>query len=66
MPTKKKYPAVLVRFEGPDAQLKKKVVRLAAQHGISASKVVAMSVRLGLPLVKKNLDGLLQEETIEE
>jgi hypothetical protein len=39
--------------------LPKEIEDLGHQHGLSASKVGEMAVRLGLPLVKKQLSGLL-------
>ncbi len=52
-------PSVQVYFTGRDKALYKKVMSVSKAHGMSASTVAALAIRLGLPLVKRNLEGLL-------
>ena len=52
-------PSVQIYFTGRDKGLHKKIETLAKKHGMSASTIGALAIRLGLPLVKKNLEGLL-------
>ena len=46
-------PSVQIYFTGRDKGLHKKIETLAKKHGMSASTIGALAIRLGLPLVKK-------------
>lgn len=63
MPSKKVsrvMPAsVQVYFTGRDKPVHRKLQALAKKHGMSESTIGALAIRLGLPMVKKNLEGLL-------
>jgi len=62
MSTQKKRilpPSVTVYFTGRDKSLHRKLEILAKKHGMSSSTIGGLAIRLGLPLVKKNLEGLL-------
>ena len=52
-------PKVAIYFTGRDKSLHKKLEALAKKHGMSSSTIGALAIRLGLPLVQKNLEGLL-------
>ena len=52
-------PSVKVYFTGRDKSLHKKLEALAKKHGMSSSTIGSLAIRLGLPLVRKNLEGLL-------
>lgn len=52
-------PYVKVYFTGKDATLPKKIEALSKKYGVSSSMLGAWAIRQGLPLVKKNLDGLI-------
>ena len=52
-------PSVTVYFTGRDKSLHRKLEALAKKHGMSSSTIGALAIRLGLPLVRKNLEGLL-------
>ncbi len=56
---KKTLGSVRVYFTGRNSKLGDKLSSVAAEHGMSASMVGALAIRLGLPLVKRNLEGLL-------
>lgn len=47
-----------VYFTGRDKSVYKELVTLSERSGITISKLGAMAIRLGLPLLAKNLDGL--------
>lgn len=63
MPTKKTErtfpPSVQVYFTGNNKSLHKKIQALAKKHGMSESAISVLAIRLGLPMVRKNLEGLL-------
>ena len=52
-------PNVTVYFTRRDKSLYSKLLALAKKHGMSSSTIGALAIRLGLPLVRKNLEGLL-------
>ena len=56
---KKPIPYMKIYFTGKDEALLKKVKKLASAHGMSVSKIGALAIRLGLPLLRRNLEGLL-------
>lgn len=56
---KKRLPSVRIYFGGKNSSLGKKLHAVAKEHGMSASMVGVLAIRLGLPLVKRNLEGLL-------
>lgn len=56
---KKPIPYLKMYFTGKDGALLLKVKELAAAHGMSVSKIGVLAIRLGLPLLKRNLEGLL-------
>jgi len=58
-------PRVQIYFTGRDKFLKKKLDALAEKHGMSSSTIGTLAIRLGLPLVQKNLVGLIPDEGVE-
>ena len=54
-------PFVKVYFSERDQNLEEEIELLARESGMSASMIGAMAIRLGLPMVKKNLEGLIIE-----
>lgn len=58
-------PSVQVYFTGRDKSLHKKLQAVAKKHGMTESKVAALAIRLGLPLVERNLEGLLIDITTQ-
>lgn len=52
-------PYVKVYFSGNGAALPKQIEALSKKYGISSSLLCAWAIRQGLPLVKKNLSGLV-------
>ena len=63
MPTKKRTlpPSIQVYFTGRDKPLHKKLQAVCKKHGMSESTIGALAIRLGLPLVERNLEGLLTD-----
>ena len=59
-------PSVTVYFTGRDKSLNKKLEALAKKHGMSSSTIGSLAIRLGLPLVQKNLEGLIQGADAEQ
>lgn len=58
--TKRTFPpSVQVYFTGRDKPLHRKLQQLTKKHGMSESTIGALAIRLGLPLVERNLEGLL-------
>lgn len=58
----KSHPAFIkVYFTGYDEPLAKQIETLAKDHGLSASIVGAKAIRIGFPVVKKQLDGLFAD-----
>jgi len=57
--TKKTLASVRIYFTGHNEKLGRKLQSVADQHGMSVSMIGVLAIRLGLPLVKKNLEGLL-------
>lgn len=56
---KKPIPYLKIYFTGKDAELFLKIRKLADAHGMSGSKIGSLAIRLGLPLLRRNLEGLL-------
>ncbi len=56
---KKGLSSVRIYFTGKNISLGRKLAAVAKEHGMSASMVGVLAIRLGLPLVKRNLEGLL-------
>lgn len=59
-------PSVKVYFTGRDKSLEKRLEALAKKHSMSSSTIGALAIRLGLPLVQKNLEGLIQGVDTEQ
>ena len=59
-------PSVRVYFTGRNKSLDKKLEVLAKKHSMSSSTIGALAIRLGLPQVEKNLEGLIQQMDIEQ
>ena len=62
MPNQKRVipPAVQVYFtSSKDKALLKKINAMVKRHGMTASKIGLLAIRLGLPMVERNLEGLL-------
>lgn len=58
--TKRTFPpSVQVYFTGRDKSLHRKLQQLTKKHGMSESTIGVLAIRLGLPLVERNLEGLL-------
>lgn len=56
--TKKSPPYVKVYFIGKNKSLAQLIEQMSEEYGMSSSAIGAMAIKLGLPFVKKNLDGL--------
>jgi hypothetical protein len=48
-----------VRLQGLDSELARRLIEVAKHTGIDASRVAILAIRVGLPNVKENLEGLV-------